>query len=50
VAGAALAAVLCGLVAGHFAAARIPAARARRAAIVLAALATLVTVARGLHL
>jgi uncharacterized protein len=48
--GSAFTAVLCGLAAGHFAAARIPATLARRAAIVLAALATVVTVASGLHL
>jgi len=44
----ALAAVLCGLVAGQLATARITGPRARRAAICLAGLATLVTVLRGL--
>jgi len=46
--GTALAAVLCGLVAGQLATARITGPRARRAAICLAGLATLVTVLRGL--
>lgn len=46
--GTAVAAVLCGLLAGHFAARRIDAARARRAAIAVAAIAALVTVVEGL--
>jgi uncharacterized membrane protein YfcA len=44
----AVAAVLCGLLAGQLAARRIDAARARRAAVVIAALAAMATVARGL--
>jgi uncharacterized membrane protein YfcA len=46
--GAAVAAVLCGLLAGHLAARRIDGARARRAAVVVAGLAALVTVVKGL--
>lgn len=45
---AAVAAALCGLSAGHLAARRVNADHARRAAIVLAALATLVTVIKGI--
>jgi uncharacterized protein len=44
----AIVAVLCGLLAGQFAARRVDAARARRAAIVIAAVAALATVVRGL--
>jgi hypothetical protein len=47
-AGAAVVAVLCGLAAGHLAARRVDTARARHAAIILAALATLLTVIKGL--
>lgn len=46
--GAAAAAVLCGLLAGHLAARRIDGARARRAAVAIAGLAALVTVVKGL--
>ena len=46
--GAAATAVLCGLLAGHLAARRIDGARARRAAVVIAGLAALVTVVKGL--
>jgi uncharacterized protein len=45
---ATVAAALCGLAAGHLAARRVAAAHARRAAISLAALATLVTLVKGL--
>lgn len=46
--GAAIAAAIGGLVVGHFLAHRIKSAHARRAAITLAALATAVTIVRGL--
>ena len=46
--GAAVAAVLCGLLAGHLAARRIDGARARRAAVAVAGLAALITVVKGL--
>jgi uncharacterized protein len=46
--GAAVAAVLCGLLAGQLAACRIDSARARRAAVAVAALAALLTVVEGL--
>lgn len=45
---AAAAALLCGLLAGHFAARRIDGARARRAAVAVAGIAALVTVVKGL--
>jgi uncharacterized protein len=45
---AAMVAALCGLAAGHLAARRVAAAQARRVAIGLAALATLLTVIKGL--
>lgn len=45
--GVAVAAVLCGLLAGHLGASRIDAARARRAAVAIAALAALATVLKG---
>jgi uncharacterized protein len=45
--GAAVAAVLCGLLAGHLAARRIDAVRARHAAVAVAALAALATVVKG---
>jgi hypothetical protein len=44
----AVGAVLCGLLAGQLAARRVDAARARRAAIIFAGLAALVTVVKGL--
>lgn len=44
----AAAAVLCGLLAGHLAGGRIDGARARRAAVVIAGLAALATVVKGL--
>lgn len=47
--GAAVVAVLCGVVAGYLVAARIDGAQARRSAITLAALATLLTIIKGLH-
>jgi hypothetical protein len=46
--GAAAAAVLCGLLAGHLAARRIDGARARRVAIAIAGLAALATVVKGI--
>ena len=46
--GVAVTAALCGLLAGHLAAHRVDGARARRAAIVIAALAALATVVKGL--
>jgi uncharacterized protein len=46
--GAAAAAVLCGLLAGHLAARRIDGARARRAAVAIAALAAVATVVKGI--
>jgi uncharacterized protein len=46
--GVAVIAVLCGLLAGHLAARRIDGARARRAAVVIAGLAALATVVKGL--
>jgi uncharacterized protein len=46
--GAAAAAVLCGLLAGHLAARRIDGARARRAAVTIAALAAVATVVKGI--
>lgn len=46
--GAAVAAVLCGLLTGHLAARRIDGARARRTAIAIAGLAALATVVKGL--
>jgi uncharacterized protein len=46
--GAAAAAVLCGLLAGHLAARRIDSARARRAAVAIAALAAVATVVKGI--
>lgn len=46
--GVAVTAALCGLLAGHLAARRIDSARARRAAVAIAALAALVTVVKGL--
>jgi uncharacterized protein len=45
---AAVTAALCGMLAGHFAARRADAARARRAAVVIAGLAALATVVKGL--
>jgi uncharacterized membrane protein YfcA len=46
--GAAVAAVLCGLLAGHLAAHRIDGARARRVTIIIAGLAAVATVVKGL--
>jgi uncharacterized protein len=46
--GAAAAAVLCGLLAGHLAARRIDSARARRVAVAIAALAAVATVVKGI--
>lgn len=47
--GAAVAAALCGLVAGHLLAPRIATGHARRAALTLAAIAALLTVVNGLR-
>jgi len=46
--GAAAAAVVCGLLAGHLAARRVDGARARRVAIAIAGLAALATVVKGI--